>query len=331
MKHMVPNFPRAKARWIGRGQTVQEVIALIARLENAAINQLSLDGTVLPPDGSFDDFYQSKDQLFVFSKAIRRMHFPPSLKKGKIQVEQGRGTNKNTTEVEIDVPDGIVAHLTRKRGGNVHDRHLVYISSGSFEKETYGANLHSGPYRHRPIWASRNFPNYAAKDAADLETDSCFQSAYRHHWERIRHTRNNWICYDFKERRIVPTHYTIRTNGYVVGNPHLKSWLVEASADGETWREVDREEDNKQLNGSSFTGIFTVVGGGECRFIRLVNVGRNHLGDDRLGITAWEIFGSLIDNGGDPPIDTPKQFPAFKTVMKKRLFGKKKPVKKAAM
>jgi hypothetical protein len=45
-------------------------------------------------------------------------------------------------------------------------------------------------------------------------------------------------------------------------------WLIEASADGESWREVAREEDNKQLNGYYFTGTFAVADGRECRFIR---------------------------------------------------------------
>jgi hypothetical protein len=97
-------------------------------------------------------------------------------------------------------------------------------------------------------------------------------------------------------RGIVPTHYTIRTNGYDgPGFPHLKSWLVETSADGERSRAVAREEDNEQLNGTCFTGTFAVAGGGECRFIRLVNIGRNHRGDDRLCISAWEVFGNLIE------------------------------------
>jgi hypothetical protein len=113
--------------------------------------------------------------------------------------------------------------------------------------------------------------------------------------EDIPHTRNNWICYDFKERRIVPTHYAIRTYWADPGNEHLKSWLVETSADGQTWREVAREENNEQLNGYNFTATFAVAGGGECRFVRLVQIGRNHLGDDILYIEAWEIFGSLFE------------------------------------
>jgi hypothetical protein len=72
------------------------------------------------------------------------------------------------------------------------------------------------------------------------------------------------LPYDFKERRIVPTHDTIRTNDLRPGDGHLKSWLVETSADGESWREVAREEANEQLNGMFLTATFAVVGGGEA-------------------------------------------------------------------
>jgi hypothetical protein len=92
----------------------------------------------------------------------------------------------------------------------------------------------------------------------------------------------------------VPTHYTIRTNEHGPGNLHLRSWLVETSADGKSWREVDREENNK-LNGSWFTATFPVARGEESRFIRLVHIGKNPFGDDGIFISAWEIFGSLVE------------------------------------
>jgi hypothetical protein len=209
--------------------------------------------------------------------AVVQNHFP------KLKV--GRFAPSVKKVGQFDVPDGIIAHLTRECGGNVHDRNVVDVTSGSFEKEIEGVNPHSGAYE--------NDPDCAAKNAADLETDSFFQSAYR--WEEDSpHTRNNWICYDFKERRIVPTHYTIRT----YGGPgwHLKSWLVETSVDGDSWWEVASEKDNKQLNGFFyFIATFAVAGGEECRFIRLVNVGRNQFGDDQILIYVWEIFGSLVE------------------------------------
>jgi hypothetical protein len=186
-----------------------------------------------------------------------------------------------------NVPDGIIAHLTRECGGNVHDCHVVDVTSGSFERETVGANPHSGAFDDRD--------DCAAKNTANLEDHSRFESAYREKKEDRPRTRNNWVCYDFKEKRFVPRHYTIRTNQGGPGGAHLKSWLVETSTDGRRWQELDRQEDNEQLNGTWFTGTFAVAGGGECRFIRLVNIGRNHFGNDCLRISAWEIFGSLIE------------------------------------
>jgi hypothetical protein len=76
---------------------------------------------------------------------------------------------------------------------------------------------------------------------------------------------------------------------------HLKSWLGDTSVNGKKWREVAREKDNKQLNGKYFTGTFAVASGGKCRFSRLVNIGKNHFGDDCLCICAWEIFGSRFE------------------------------------
>jgi hypothetical protein len=75
----------------------------------------------------------------------------------------------------------------------------------------------------------------------------------------------------------------------------VKWWVVETWVDGKRWREVAREEDNEQLNSKWFTGTFAIAGGGECRFIRLVNIGRNYRGDDCLSISAWDIFRSLIE------------------------------------
>jgi hypothetical protein len=214
--------------------------------------------------------------------AKQAKQFPRLLKSGKLR--RGPGV----IQVLGDLPDGIIAHLTRECGGTVHDCHVVDITSGSLETETNGANPHSGVYDNKPELAARN--------VADLEGDSEFLSAFRKQEEDIpNENKNNWICYDFKERRIVPTDYTIRTNGNFPGSSHLKSWAVDTSADGKNWREVAREEDNEKLNGLWKTATFPIAGAGECRFIRLVNIGRNHLGNDALYIQAWEIFGSLVE------------------------------------
>jgi hypothetical protein len=138
---------------------------------------------------------------------------------------------------------------------------------------------------------------YAAENVADLESDSRFVSAFRKKEEDIPHTRNNWVCYDFKKRRIVPFVYTNGINDGGHGGAHLKSWLVETSADWKNWRTVVREEDDNQLNGSLFMGTFEVAVpcGEKCHFMRLVNIGRNHFGNGQVRMSAWEIFGILAE------------------------------------
>jgi hypothetical protein len=79
---------------------------------------------------------------------------------------------------------------------------------------------------------------------------------------------------------------------------HLKSWIIETSVDGKSWRGVAREE-NWQL--SFFTAAFAVADRRERRFIRLVNTGRNFYTDDKLLTTAWEILGDS-SNKRIPPI-----------------------------
>jgi hypothetical protein len=199
------------------------------------------------------------------------------VKKGKLRYSNGSQTGD-----VYDIPDGIIAHLTRECGGNVHDRHVVDVTSGSFEKEA-------------PQSGGLN-PWNRAKNTAELDADSSFYSPHRDpEKEAIPHMKNNWVCYDFKNRRIVPTHYAIRMPAYDRSSSHLKSWLVETSTDGKNWREVAREENNRRLNGSRFMATFAVAPSCQCRFIRLVNIGRNHEGDDQLCISAWEIFGTLIE------------------------------------
>jgi hypothetical protein len=57
-------------------------------------------------------------------------------------------------------------------------------------------------------------------------------SAHRSKDEEIPYRENNRVCYDFKKRRLVPTHYAVRTNGGNPGGSHLTLWLVEISVDG---------------------------------------------------------------------------------------------------
>jgi hypothetical protein len=171
---------------------------------------------------------------------------------------------------------GIIAHLTRECRGNVADRGVVAVTS-SF----------SGAIAGRCIGA--------AKNAADLETNSASISDFRWRPEDIPHTRNNMICYEFRRVWVYPTHYAIRSWCKAGPNgPHLKNWCVETSMDGKVWRQIDSREDNSDLNDQDVTRTFDVANYEMCRFVRLVNIGKNHRGNDCLCLSALEIFGCLV-------------------------------------
>jgi hypothetical protein len=170
---------------------------------------------------------------------------------------------------EAESVHGIISYLTRKHGGNVHDKGIVTITSKSVISDD---------------------PKYAARNVADLTYDSDFcskneslSSVFCSSWER-----GQWICWDFRNLRVRPTHYTIKSF-------KLKSWVVESSL-GERWTEIDRKTDNEDFNAfGSRTASFAVSKSAECRFIRLRQTGEGHGGKDHLEIRAFEVFGTLLE------------------------------------
>jgi hypothetical protein len=118
------------------------------------------------------------------------------------------------TPIEIEIPmkaaksmDGIISHLTQKHGGNVQEKGIVTITSKSVHSDN---------------------PQFVLKNVADLTSDWYFYS---------KDEPGQWVCWDFGEMRVRPTHYTIPAL-------FLKSWVVEGSLDGSSWTEFDRKTDD---------------------------------------------------------------------------------------
>jgi hypothetical protein len=139
--------------------------------------------------------------------------------------------------------DGIIASLTRRFGGNVHDRGIVTISASSLLGER---------------WAGRN--------AADLDSqspDSIFASAA---------DSNAWLLYDFKALRVRLSHYTVRS-----AEGHFpKSWVIEGSLDASLWTQLDQRMHTNDLNERYRVGTFPVSAVAEARFIRFRLIETNH-------------------------------------------------------
>ena len=155
--------------------------------------------------------------------------------------------------------DGIIAHLTRECGGNVHKKGLVQVIASS-------------------VFGTSDAP----ENTVDLGTDTRFSSNSR---------QNQWICYNFKDRRVSLTSYSIRS----FSRFNLKSWVLEVSNDGQTWELVDRRNDNTDLKAQYVTCNFEIgkPPRESFRLVRLRQTGANHEGEHFLELTSFEVFGTL--------------------------------------
>jgi hypothetical protein len=155
--------------------------------------------------------------------------------------------------------DGIIAHLTQKHSGNVHDTGIVTITSKSVRS---------------------NDPEVAPRNIADLTAQSCFIS---------KDEPGQWVCWDFHGIRVRLTHIALRREG-------LKSWVIDSSLDGENWTEIDRQTNSQNSKGEEnpYISSFAVSKSIECCFIRLGHTGENHYGGNILALWAFEVFGTLF-------------------------------------
>jgi hypothetical protein len=154
---------------------------------------------------------------------------------------------------------GIIAYLTAQHGGNVHDQGIVNVSgSGSINA-------------------------YPAKNAVDLLSDSYFHSLNQ---------PNQWLCSDFKNRIVRPTHYSI---GAHCNDLYQRSWIFEGSMDGSRWTGLDCDTNDQTTNSNHRIGTFPVSKHFQCQFVRLRQTGVCAQGNDLLILHAMEIFGDLIE------------------------------------
>jgi hypothetical protein len=155
--------------------------------------------------------------------------------------------------------DGIIAALTEECGGSVSEKGVVKISGTPLNDQ----------------------PDSAPAHAADFGKSNYFHSA---------NSVNQWLCYDFRSRRVRLSHYSIRSFS---GNYYPRSWVIEGSLDGRNWSQIDRQEGNTKLDAQHPTGTFAVTECDAYRFIRLRQTGRNSGSSQYLIVVAFELFGYL--------------------------------------
>lgn len=165
--------------------------------------------------------------------------------------------------------NGIMKYLYNQTHSNIHDNGTIEITSNSSDNSTS-----SGP-----------------RNLADFGKEQSFRS---------NKTDLTTLCFDFKERSIQPTAYTIKSCAAHISTkgPFLRNWVIEVSNDNKEWTEIDQHSDDTSLKKSLTIVTFNVKEKVKkfYRYIRLRQTGNswelNGTGK-RIIIRGMEFFGKM--------------------------------------
>ena len=114
-----------------------------------------------------------------------------------------------------------------------------------------------------------------------------------------RDAPDQWIMFDFKDKKVEVKRYSIQTYDNDSDFGHLKNWVIEGTNDiqEDHWIQIDKQLDNNDLNGPSFKRVYSTSSNQCFRYIRLRGCGCNHRGDDDYDIVLshFEIFGKITN------------------------------------
>ena len=112
--------------------------------------------------------------------------------------------------------------------------------------------------------------------------------------------KESWIEFDFKEKQINLTSYTIRSNGSSPNShAHPKTWTISGSKDGRDWTIIDKQDNNPVLNGEYKQHRFEIQNNNN-EYYRYIRYHQDDSWDKNkdfqyaVNISCIEFFGSII-------------------------------------
>ena len=196
--------------------------------------------------------------------------FVGSKKNDKIKHKERYICRENIIEMkhkEGDEFNGIMKYLTKMTGGNIHDNGTIEISSNSIVD---------------------NNNSYHPKNLVDFENTNYYHS---------KNEQDVNICFDFKDKSIQMTNYSIKSYDRGQTGGHLRNWVVEVSNDKEHWEIVDQHDNDSILRSANAIKTFnTKQTESFYQFIRLRQTGTSWHNNDNnyyLYFPFFEIYGKL--------------------------------------
>lgn len=109
-------------------------------------------------------------------------------------------------------------------------------------------------------------------------------------------SQGSWIEIDFKNHKVIPSDYTLRSSDSRANWNHPKSWVFEVSNDENDWSIIDEVNDCPYLNGFRQVHTFKIKNEQieAFRYVRIRLTAENWHNCDYLSFETIELFGTLI-------------------------------------
>jgi len=249
-------------------QIVSEMNTRLKEQENINRELKSEINSAKSTNGELNNKIQEKDSKLAENARLIQVKDATINEKNKQIQAQDEIINEKTNQIrelkgefpfKSDMFSGIFDGLSKKLGRNLADYSDVDVTASSI----YNGNGPKNVLKNDgSFWHSQNLPN-------------------------------SWIQFDFKERKVSITSYSM--NDY----NRVKSWKVEGSTDGSTFEIIDNKVDttdfqnsNHQFNDPSAQKNFPVQPNNKYyRYIRITSTSKNWYNSDYFELYRVEFFG----------------------------------------
>lgn len=182
---------------------------------------------------------------------------------------------KDVTKIDFDYNEnnrfkGIISFIGNGNPKNLVDEGVIDITNSK-------------------LWGDNK--RYLPKNVVNYEDDNL--------WFDSANKPNSWLCINFKEKKIKPSYYSIKSNnGGGKNNAHLKNWVIEGSKDNVNWVILDERKNEESLNDRTASNTFKIQHNFEndefYQYIKIRQTGLNTSNGNQLYFGSIEFFGSLL-------------------------------------
>lgn len=250
----------------------------------------------------------SEDQLLNFVNNLYKSDFKYSILYEAVLFENVSGKMmKEFTTIfnNDDMSKEIWIHLSKRLENEIEKENHEEKKRYRMEKQEKGkiflptSNGFDGIFRYLRKQSNeqiKNEVNFTASSVSGGEPQFVTIFEDQNKFFYTKREQNSWICFDFKNRRVIPTDYTIRSIQWDENNEHPRNWVIECSCDNNSWEIVDEQTNCSFLNGNGIVHTFKMSSPKtkEFQYIRMRNTGPNWQNDKDLDIESFEIYGRLI-------------------------------------